>query len=384
MNHRERVLAALDHREPDRVPIDFGTTRCTSIHVAAYERLKSLLGIDAPNVISDRMQQCVLVDDRILERLDVDTRGLILGSPDGMPDQELDEFTYRDEWGVVRSKPPGSYWYDLRRSPLAGEISVRDIASYPWPDPDDPGRFRGLRRRALEIRQKGDHALVLNLAIGVVHVSQYMRGFQDWYADMALDQTMAGALMDAIVEVTVAIAGNALREVGDLVDIVFVGDDLGTQTGPQISPQSYRKVVKPRHARYFRQVHDLCPHAKVALHSCGSLYPLIGDLIEIGVDVLNPIQVSAREMDPAVLKREFGDRLSFWGGIDSQWVLPRGTPDEVRGEVRRRIAQLGPGGGYILSAVHNVQPEVPTENLMAMLDCAREIGTYPDQRPFDR
>ncbi len=382
MTHRERVLAALNHREPDRVPIDFSGSRCSSIHVAGYEKLKRQLGVDAPNIISDRMMQPVLVDERILERFDVDTRALLPGAPDRGGDVELDGITYRDEWGVVRSKPAGTYWYDLRESVLAGEITVQDILRHPWPNPDDPGRTRGLRQRALALKQKGDYALVLNLTVGVVHISQYLRGFQDWYMDLAADQALIGALMDAIVDTSMAMARNIMKEVGDLVDIAFTGDDLGTQGGPQMSPETYRKVIKPRHARFFRQVQEMCPQAKIALHSCGSVHPLLNDLIDIGVQVLHPIQVAAKGMDPARLKAEFGDRLSFWGGIDSQKVLPYGTTEDVKEEVRRRLAQMGQGGGYMVAAVHNIQPDVPVENVVAMYDHAREIGVYPlDTRP---
>ncbi len=377
MTHRERVLAALSHREPDRVPIDFGGSRCSSLHVAGYERLKRHFGIEAPNIISDRMMQPVFVDERILQRFDVDTRCLTLSAPDKGGDVELDPITYRDEWGVVRSQPAGSYWYDLKESPLIGEITVQDIARYPWPDPDDPGRTRGLRERALALKSQGDYALVLNLTVGVVHISQYLRGFQDWYMDMAADQQLVGAVMDAILEVNLPIARRAMKEVGDLVDIVFTGDDLGTQGGPQISPATYRKVIKPRHARYFSLVHEMCPHAKVALHTCGSVYALLPDLIDIGVEVLNPIQVAAVDMEPARLKAEFGDKLSFWGAVDSQQVLPHGSTEDVRAEVRRRIRELGKGGGYMVAAVHNIQPDVPTENIVAMYEAAREFGQYP-------
>ncbi len=377
MTHRERVLAALNHKEPDRVPIDLGGCRDSSIHVAGYDRLKQRLGIEAPNIISDRMMQPVLVDDRILERFDVDVRSLLPGAPDRGGDVELDDETYRDEWGVVRSKPEGTYWYDLQGSVLSGEITRQDILKHPWPDPYDPGRTRGLRQRALEIRQKGDYALVLSLTVGVVHISQYLRGFQDWYIDMAADQTLIGALMDAILDVTLAMAHNILREVGDLVDIVFTGDDLGSQSGLQMSPEAYRNVIKPRHARFYMQAREMCPNAKMALHSCGSVYQLLDDLIDIGVEVLNPIQVSAREMDPARLKAQFGDRLSFWGGIDTQKVLPYGTQDEVKAEVRRRLAEMGQGGGYMLAAVHNIQPDVPIDNIITMYDYAREVGSYP-------
>jgi len=377
MTHRERVLATLNHQEPDRVPIDFSSTRCTSIHVDGYQRLKRHLGIEAPDVISDRMMQCVLVDDRILERLDTDTRGIIPGAAEKTPDVELDEITYRDEWGVERSKPQGSYWYDLRGEPaLAGEITIQDILRHPWPDPEDPGRLKGVRQRALELKQKGDWALVLNLSVGTVHISQYLRGFTDWYMDMAADQALIGALMDAITDVTVVMARRLILEVGDLVDIVFTGDDLGTQNGPQVSPETYRKVIKPRHGRFYRQVQEICPHAKILLHTCGSVYLLLDDLVDIGVQALNPIQVQARDMDPVRLKREYGDKLCFWGGIDTQRVLPLGTPQDVKAEVRRRIAEMGPGGGYVLTAVHNLQPDVPTGNVLAMYEHAREVGLY--------
>lgn len=381
MTHRERVLAALHHQEPDRVPIDFGGARCSTIHLLGYENLKSYLGIDAPSIITDRMQQCVLVEEAILDRFDVDTRSLLPGPPDKGGSIDLDDRTYRDEWGVVRRMPPTSFWYEMRESPLAGEISLDEITHYPWPDPEDPGRVRGLREQALAHRQRGDYALILSGTSGPVHMSQYLRGFQDWYTDMAADQRSIGSLMDAVLEVTMAMVRNTLLAAGDLADIVLVGDDLGTQAGPQISPATYRKVIKPRHARLFRLIHDLCPHVKLALHSCGSVFPLIDDLIEIGVDVLNPIQVRAKDMDPLALKLRFGDRLCFWGGIDTQQVMPRGTTEEVKAEVLRRVCQLGAGGGYLLASVHNLQPDVPPENVVTMLSHAREVGAYPLMMP---
>ncbi|HEX2922598.1 MAG TPA: uroporphyrinogen decarboxylase family protein, partial [Chloroflexota bacterium] len=164
---------------------------------------------------------------------------------------------------------------------------------------------------------------------------------------------------------------------GDLIDIFFTGDDLGTQGGPQVSPETYRKVIKPRHGRFFKQIRDMCPHAQIALHTCGSVYLLLPDLIDIGVQVLNPIQVQAESMSPLLLKKEFGDKLSFWGAVDTQHVLPQGTTQEVEDEVRQRIHQLGQGGGYMVAAVHNIQPDVPLENVLAMYDAARKYGNYP-------
>lgn len=376
MTHRQRVLAALNHQEPDRVPMDLGSTRCTSIHVAGYQRLKAHFGIEAPDNITDRMMQPVLVDERILQALDIDTRGIYYGAPDNGRDVELDEITYRDEWGVVRTKPPGSYWFDLKESPLEGEITERDILQHSWPDPEDPGRTRGLREKVLALKESGDYALVLNLSVGTVHISQYLRGFQDWYMDMAADQKLIGVLMDAITDVTTATARRVMLEVGDLADVVFTADDLGTQNGPQVHPETYRKVIKPRHAGFFRQIQDICPHAKILFHTCGSVQFLLPDLIDVGVQSLNPVQVAARDMDPATLKKEYGKHLSFWGAIDTQHVLSKGSPEDVRAEVERRIDQLGSEGGYVLCGVHNIQPDVPGANVLAMYQHARKAGEY--------
>ncbi|MHB1415791.1 MAG: uroporphyrinogen decarboxylase family protein, partial [Chloroflexota bacterium] len=305
MTHRERVLTALSHREPDRVPIDLGSTRCTSIHVAGYERLKAHFGIEAENIITDRIMQPVVVDERILQRLDVDTCGVFLGAPDDSRDAQLTPTRWRDEWGAVREQPAGSYYYDLVESPLAGEITIQDIVNYPWPNPADPGRTRGLRERVREMRTNTDCAVVLNMASGTVHIAQYLRGFQNWFTDLLLEPKLAEALLDAILEVNMEIVARALPLVADEVDIVFAGDDVGHQNSPLVSPDLYRKFIKPRHKRYFDLVHSLTK-AKVLYHSCGDVYPLMGDLVEIGIDAITPVQVTARDMEPASLKKEFG------------------------------------------------------------------------------
>ncbi|MBI2939269.1 MAG: hypothetical protein HYY04_02435 [Chloroflexi bacterium] len=376
MTHRERLITALSHREPDRVPLDLGSTRVSSIHVASYEALKRYLGIEAENVILDRMMQPVLVDERILQKLDIDTRGVWLGKPDNSADAQLTPTVWRDEWSLLREQPPGTHYYDLVESPLAGEITIQDIVDYPWPDPHDPGRTRGLRGRVEHLRQTTDYAIVLNTTSICVHASQYLRGFEEWFTDLVADQKLIGALMDAVLEVNMAIVADALSLVGDLVDVVFTGDDIGHQNGPISSPELYRKLIKPRQRRFFDQIHSLT-RAKVLYHTCGDVYLLLGDLIDLGIDAVNPVQVAAKNMDPIRLKKEFGDRMVFWGGIDSQRVLPFGTVADVQREVARRIHELGPGGGYVVNAVHNIQPEVPPENVVTMFDYAREVGHYP-------
>ena len=376
MTHRERVLAALARREPDFVPIDMGGVRSTTIHVDGYRRLRAHLGLPPVEpTISDRMMQVVALDDDVAELLDVDTRGVTLGQPDVSLDADLDPETWRDEWGVIRMKPPGAPWYDLRTGPLAGPIGAAGLARYPWPDPDDPGRYRGLGERVESARRTG-RAVVLGLPSACVHVSQYLRGFEDWYVDAAADRRLLGATLDAVLEVSIAIVARALDLVGDSVDVVAGSDDLGTQGGLQVSPAVFREVIRPRLSRYFDAIHSRTA-APVFFHTCGSVYDIIPDLIDIGVDTLNPVQVSAAKMEPGRLKREYGDRLSFWGAIDTQSVLPFGTPDDVEAEVARRIGELGAGGGYVVSAVHNIQAEVPPENVVRLFRAAREVGCYP-------
>lgn len=376
MTHRERVLAALNHQETDRVPMDFGSTRDTSIVKEGYLRLKKYLGIisDKPPRIINRMMQVVEIDEEIQKYLDVDLRGVSLGRPDKGGDVELGENCYKDEWGVIRIKPPGSFYYDQKDFPLAGPITFSDILNYKWPDPHDPGRYRGLRKKVEWLRDNTDYAIVLQLPAPFIHISQYLRGFEDWFIDCVANPRLLGMLCDAILDVNLAICGEALREVGDLVDIIFCADDLGMQNGPIVSPDIYRRLFKPRHKRYFQFIHDHSS-AKLALHTCGSVWDLLDDLIEIGVEILNPVQVSAAKMDTFQLKKQCGNKLCFWGAIDTQHVLPRENTEEVKREVKKRINHLSPGGGYILSAVHNIQPDVPPENIVIMYKSARSIRT---------
>ncbi len=375
MTHRERVIAALEHREPDRVPVDLCATTNSGIVRQAYDRLHQYLGMGGEPELLHRMMQTVDVGEEIKRRFDIDFRGVYLGKADTGKDVELDEWRYKDEWGVVRVKPPGSYYYDLEKLPLAGEITVRDIANFPWPDPHDPGRTRGLKEKVEKLRRETDYAIALNLSPPFVHISQYMRGFEDWFLDCACNPALLEALFDAILEINMAICEDALRLVGDQVDVVMAGDDLGMQDRPQVSPELFRKLFKPRFKRYFDLIHDLSS-AKILLHTCGSVWLLLDDLLDVGIDALHPVQVAAANMDTARLKDRYGDKLSFWGAIDTQHVLPRGSVEEVKAEVRRRIDDLAHGGGYVLGAVHNIQPDVPPENIVAMYDYARDYGRY--------
>lgn len=367
MSHRERVLAALSHQQPDSIPLDLGGTRDSSIVVEGYDRLRDHFDVSSDPTLTSLMMRVVDVDEAILQALDIDTRGVFPGAP---PPHWTAENRYVDEWGVERVKPPSSFYYDQVSFPLGGEITVQDIATYPWPDPGHPTRTEGLRARVRAIHQPPECAAVLNLPSAFVHTTQYLRGFHDWFLDLAMNQALIAALFDAVLEVNLAICEILLKEVGDEVDVVLTSDDLGFQNGLMISPDMYRVLLKPRHRRYFQLVHDMTD-AKVLFHTCGSVVDILEDLIEIGVDVLHPVQVSAAGMNPGELKQRYGDRISFWGAIDTQHVLPHSDVDGVAQEVELRVEQLGRGGGYILGAVHNIQPDVPLDNVLTMYRHAR-------------
>ena len=377
MTCRERVLTALGRHQPDRVPIDVGGTKNSTIHIVAYERLKRYIDIPIarPPRLADRMMQVVDPDEAVLQYLDVDTRAVYEGPPDDPQGHDIDSDTYEDEWGVVRRRSPTGYSYDLLRCPLSGEISVADIMNHPWPHPADPGRTRSIRHRVEQLRSSADCALVLHLPSAFVHKSQYLRGFEDWFVDIAVDRRLIGFLFDAILELSVAQAGHILNVAGGLVDVVNVADDISGQDGPLISPEAYRRLIAPRHRAYFEFIRSRTA-APILYHTCGSLYPLMDDILGLGIDALNPVQVSAKGMETDRLKREFGDRVAFWGAIDTQRVLPFGTPLDVRNEVEHRICDLGPGGGYILAPVHNIQPDVPPENICEMIRAAHDFGLY--------
>ena len=379
MTRRERVLKAVALEEPDRLPLDLCGHINSSIHRDAYANLRKYLGMpdDPDPVIINRMMQDVAVDETILDELGIDTRGIFHGSPLKNPNEEknmqLPEGMYIGEWGVTWTLAPGGHYYDLHTPPLAGDISVHDVTSYPWPDPDDPGIAAGLRDRAVEQRQRSDCAQVLNLPSMFVHQSQYMRGFEDWYLDLAAQPSLSEALFDAVLEVKMDYARQILESAASEADIVMTADDMGTQKGLQFSPDTFRKYFKSRMARYIEQIRSFTD-VPILLHTCGSVYELIDDFIDIGVDILNPVQTHAANMDPKLLKRRFGRRIAFWGAVDIQQVLPFGSPAEVIEEVQQLFKILGEGGGWVLGPSHNIQPEVPPANIVAMYRAGRETA----------
>jgi uroporphyrinogen decarboxylase len=353
------------------VPIDLGGTINSSIVVEAYDHLKKHFEIEGENAPLNLMMRVVHVDERILQELDIDVRNVTMWFSRMGDGETLGASSYRDMWGVERIRPEGGCYFDVLDPPLAGEITVANIVDYPWPDPEAVVPIQTIRKEVEALRATTDCALVLYVPPPFVHTAQFLRGFEDWYTDFVLNTKVLEALADAVIEINLAIARRVLESVGDDVDVVLCSDDLGTQSGLQISPDDYRRFVKPRHAAYFRQIHELSS-AKLLFHSCGSIVSVIEDLIEIGVDALNPVQVTSSGMQPSALKQRFGGRMAFWGGIDTQHVLPRGSVGDVERAVERTVEELGEGGGYVLSAVHNIQPDVPVENILAMFRHARE------------
>ncbi len=382
MTSRERVLAALNHRRPDRVPIDLGGNQ-TGIHKHAYEALIRQLGLDEEIEIMDAVQQLARPGETVLQRLRVDTRYIHAGAAadfDGpIVSAQRDGKRWHDltdEFGVRWSMPDDSPLYmDITHHPLA-EASIDDLADYPWPKGGDPGRFEGLRERALKLRDETPFAVVSGISGVVYEICWYMRGLQRWFIDTIEQPEFCEALLDRTLRFWLDWFDAFLAEVGDVVDVIMIGDDLAGQRGPLFRPDFYRRVVKPRHKQLVQFIKSRTA-AKIWYHTCGACRGCIPDLLDNGIDALNPVQISAAGMDPGQLKAEFGDRLVFWGGaIDAQHVLPHADPDTVREHVRRNLQAFQPGGGYVFNNVHNIQAGVPPENVLAMYDAAYEFGFY--------
>ena len=381
MTPRERVMAALNHQEPDRVPLDLGQAVGDGITLAAYRNLVRHLGLDAGSIqVKEWRGQTARVDEAVLRRFRVDMRGIGLRGAEGWKDVWLDEHTYQDEWGIVRTKPPGAHYYDLTRAPFAEDGTLSALDRYRWPDPHDPGRCRGMGEQARQLHRETSYAVVVDVNCSFFLRCAELRGWENFYMDLVDNLEFAEAMMDRYLDFRLAVAERALAAVGENADIVMAtSDDLGGTDRPLVSPALYRSLVKPRQKRTFDFL-KARTGAKLFYHTDGAIYPLLSDFVELGVDALNPVQVSAAGMgDTQKLKREFGGALTFWGAIDTHHVLPHGTPAEVRDEVAGRIRDLAPAGGYVVCPVHNIQPEVPPENVVAMYDAAYELGRYPLQ-----
>jgi len=409
MTPRERILAAIAHREPDRVPVDLGATPSSGISGAAYGRLKRHLGTaDGHTRLYDVVQQLAQPEEAILDRFGIDV--LDIGRSFNTADADWYDITLFDgqsaqypAWFRPERQPDGSWiarhrsGVEIARMPAGGAFF--DQTCFPWVDgyPDglkgldeamgmvlwaalvhspwdhagEPGFWTRLRERALEMRRSTDRALMIVCGCNLFEWGTFIRRLDNFLMDLASDPVNVERLLDALLERHLATLEKVCAAVGDVADVLRFGDDLGMDSGPLMAPATYRRLFKPRHRQLCDYVHRHS-RMKTFLHSCGSLYRLMPDLIEAGYDVINPVQTSSRDMEPERLKREFGKDLCFWGGgCDTRRVLNRGTPAEVRDHVRRRIGILAPGGGFVFNTVHNILPEVPPENVVAMFEAVQ-------------
>jgi uroporphyrinogen decarboxylase len=367
MTSRQRFLAALNHQEVDRPPIDLGGTHNSTMCTVAYENFKRFLGVEAPSVELNKSFGTVKMDEAVMRRLPVDTRAVFINPPARSRVRWLDDRTYVDEWGVTFHQPENWPQYDMIAHPLA-EATLADLDRHHWPDMEDAGRYAGLRERARDLHEDTDFAICCSVMdTTVFDKSWILRGMEQFLSDMLLEPTFAQALMERVAALQFRRHELFLEQVGPYVDAIMISDDMGTQAGPLIRPALYRKMVKPFHRRFVELIRARS-NAKIVMHACGSVADLIEDYIEIGIDALNPMQVAAAGMAPQTLKSRFGGRMAFWGGIDTQWLMPKGSPDDVRQAVRDMRRIMGHDGGYVLAAVHNIQDDVPPENVWAMLE----------------
>lgn len=374
LSSRERVSIVLDHQEADRLPIDIGEGRQTSIYPSPYLASAKILGLGQTEVITSSRGVIDRFDEKYLQALDIDFRRVSLRD---VPEDQVQEpgGIVRDRWGIGWKKFD-HFWSPVQQ-PLK-EATIDDLQRYPWPDPYDERRFKGLKAEAEYKWKNTPYAIVAKQpshVYGVLTQSIYLRGMEKFFMDLVMNKEFALELLQKVLEYHVRLYERYLEEVGAFINIVHTADDLGTQSGPYFSLEMFREMIKPKEKAFFSALKNKT-EAKIFQHSDGAISSYIDDLIEIGVDILNPVQPS-ETMDPAELKASFGDRISFHGGIDQHRVLPQGTVDDVEKEVKERIRQLAPGGGYILAAAQTVMPEVPGENVVQMFRSARKYGSYP-------
>jgi len=383
MRNKDRVLCALKHKEPDRVPFDLSSTGATEISLIAYRNLLNYFGLESEEVeLLTLDAQRARVNEIILQKLNVDTRGIHPNVPlHWKQDTKEDDkyIYYKDGWGIIRKMPKNKgLYYDIFSHPLS-EVPTNAIKKYPWPNPLDPLIFKGLKEKTEKLYRDVDAALVVGRTFGngIFTMGSWLDGYENWFCNLISDSKRVNIVMDKILELKIKYWDRMLQEIGDYINIIVEYDDLGSQDSLLISPGIYRKYVRPRQKELFEFIKSKRPSIFIFFHSDGAIYDLIPDLIEIGIDILNPIQIGLPGMDAQVLKKEFGKYLTFWGGgIDTQYTLPNGTVNEIKSEVKNRIRDLSSGGGFVFATVHAIQSDVPPENIMAMWEALQESGTY--------
>ncbi len=405
MTSRERILAAVNHQEPDRIPVDLGATPSSGISAIAYTNLKKHMGMNTGHTrIYDVVQQLAQPEEAVLDTFGVDVVDIgrafnerdehwydtpmadgqtgqypVWFKPAARPDGS---FEAEVDGTVIAKMPAGGTFYDqtyfpylqgypgdYEKLPNAMKMVLwAALAHSPWDHAGEPDFWQQLRRRTLELRQSTDRALMVVCGCNLFEWGTFLRRMDNFMMDVFADQDNVRVLLDALMEIHLATLEKVCTAVGDLADILRFGDDLGMDSGPFMSPQIYRDIFKPHHARLNEYVHKNS-QMKTFIHSCGSIYKLLPDMIEAGYDILNPVQTNCANMDPVTLKKEFGSDITFWGGgCDTRHVLNNATPRQVKDHVKERLEILSPGGGFVFNTVHNILPEVPPENIIAMFE----------------
>lgn len=409
MNSRERIQAALAHREPDMVPIDFNGHRSSGIMAQAYVKLRKQLGLPPSELyVYDFIQQLALVEDDVLDIVGADV--VEVGHdfykdpsywqdwnlPDGTPckipafckpeKKGEDWVVYGDEGQVICIQKKSALFFDQTCFPLYDnpdesferlEYYLDQIMWWRLGTPPAPAGLdeEGLKIRhasAKALRESSCRAIYGTFGGNLVEIGEFAFRMDNFLYQLAANPRRIHKFLDKLTELHLNNMGKYLSAVGEYIDIIGFGDDLGMQTGPQMSPKMYREFFKPRHKVLWNHAKKLCPHIKVSLHCCGGVYPLLPDLIEAGLDAINPVQFNCTDMQVVRLKREFGKDLVFWGGgCDTQYILRWDTPEQVRQHVKQQVEMLAPGGGYVFQQVHNVLADVPPENVVAMFEAVR-------------
>ena len=383
MTPRDRVLTVLNHEEPDRVPIVIGVSNATGIKMQPYQRIKRIIGVKAPDKFLYQWPELgtAEVDEATMVRLHSDVRGVLDLEPAATRRRNQNRRPHDDcidSWGSGQLEVTPGYWFPGIH-PLIDATTVEELENYPyWPDMNDPSRVAHVADDARRLAAQNEYAIMATpWLLFPFERAHAMQGMEAFLLNMAMYPDFAKALLEKIAGYCKVLMGRFLNELGDNVDIIKIGDDLGTQESLMISPQMYRDLLMPIHADFIDFI-KARTSAKIFFHSCGDVFPLIEDFIDIGVDILNPIQTSSGKMsDLAALKKRFGRNIVFCGGIDSHRILPYGSVEEVRQEVHRVIDLLGAGGGTMIGAVHTVMDDVPPENVLAMVDAVEEFGHYP-------
>jgi uroporphyrinogen decarboxylase len=346
-----------------------------------HDSLLKEFGIPRPTILRDMCNQTAMVDEILLEIFGADFRPLRLREPSNWKPEISEDnknFYYIDEFGCKLAMPKiGGHYFDIIDHPLE-EADINDIDKYKGPDFSDKQRYIGIKREAEFLYDYTDYAITGDFASpGIFELSWFLRGMENFLIDLVTNEKFACALMDKVIEIVKKLYDAFLKECGKYIHIVPMHDDLSSQTGPLINPELYRRLIKPRHKELIKFIKERTD-AKIFFHNDGSMKWQIPDLIEIGIDIINPVQVDAYGMDPGILKKEFGNKIIFWGsGIDTHNTLSRGTVKEIEIEVKKRIKELAPGGGYIFNQVHNIQSEAPPENIIATFMFAQKYGNYP-------